>query len=223
MEKRRIEYLPVIQVISAFAVIVLHTNTIFWKYSTEPWWFSANLLECLFYFAVPVFYMVSGATLIGFMERYSIKEYLIRRILKAGIPFLGWSMVGLAYQVVLGRLDVHELSLLGMLSGIMSTSYVQIFWFFVPLFCLYLSIPIFSAIDKRYQKTVFTYILIVGFTVNVAVPFVLSVLKIGMTWPFFWKSSMEIFCTLWLAICLFTIRSGIREGQFFTCCLQQVF
>lgn len=183
MKEKRIEYLPAIQVISAFAVIALHTNSVFWTYSEEKYWLSANFLECLFYFAVPIFYMISGATLIGFIERYSIKEYLKRRILKAGIPFLGWSLIGLAYQTVLGRINIREVSLMGVLSGIMSTSYVQIFWFFMPLFCLYLSIPVFSAIDKKHQKKVFTYILILGFAANIAVPFFLSEFEIGLPWP----------------------------------------
>lgn len=184
MGKKRIEYLPVIQVICACAVCFLHTNTAFWSYSNKPWWITANFIECLFYFAVPVFYMISGATLIGFLERYSIKDYLKKRVSKAVIPFLGWSLIGLVYQIVLGRIDISNLGLLSIVSGILSTSYVQIFWFFIPLFCLYISIPVFSAVDKKHQKTVFTYILIAGFTINVAIPFLFSCLRINLSWPF---------------------------------------
>lgn len=50
------ETLIFIQVICAFAVITLHTNGQFWNFSsTERYWFTANIIESLFYFAVPIF------------------------------------------------------------------------------------------------------------------------------------------------------------------------
>ena len=53
--------LTFIQVISALAVVTLHTNGCFWQFSaTERYWFTANIIECLCYFAVPVFFMITG-------------------------------------------------------------------------------------------------------------------------------------------------------------------
>ncbi len=36
-------------------------------------WVSANLLETIFYFALPVFFMISGATLLDYRSKYSTK------------------------------------------------------------------------------------------------------------------------------------------------------
>ena len=56
-------YLTLLSVLSAVAVVYLHTNTCFWDFRNEPYWFSANIIESVFYFAVPIFFMISGATL----------------------------------------------------------------------------------------------------------------------------------------------------------------
>lgn len=76
-------FLSFLQCICAISVVTLHTNGIFWKFSqTERYWFTANIVESLFYFAVPIFFMITGATLLNYQERYSTKEYFVRRIKK---------------------------------------------------------------------------------------------------------------------------------------------
>lgn len=98
MEKKNYNYITVLSVISAFAVVLLHTNGCFWTFKREPYWFSANIIESVFYFAVPVFFMISGATLIDYRERYSTGTFLKKRFKKTVIPFFVWSIVGLVYQ-----------------------------------------------------------------------------------------------------------------------------
>ena len=61
--KNDLSCLSFIQLISALAMVTLHTTGCFWEFSREPYWRSANLIECLCYFAVPVFFMLSGITL----------------------------------------------------------------------------------------------------------------------------------------------------------------
>ena len=55
MQTKKKPYILNLSVIAALAVIYLHMNRVFWTYSPKPWWISANLIECLSYFAVPVF------------------------------------------------------------------------------------------------------------------------------------------------------------------------
>ena len=58
-ERQRIEYLPFVSVIAAFSVLILHSNGVFWVFSTDSYWKSANVIESVFYFAVPLFCMLS--------------------------------------------------------------------------------------------------------------------------------------------------------------------
>ena len=73
MKEKR--YLDLLSIIAAFSVIILHVNGVFWEFSsTQSYWKSALIIESVFYFAVPVFFMISGATLMNFYERYGFAK-----------------------------------------------------------------------------------------------------------------------------------------------------
>lgn len=55
MKTKRIEYIDLANVIATFAVVFLHANSCFWDFSKERYWLTANVIESLFIFAVPVF------------------------------------------------------------------------------------------------------------------------------------------------------------------------
>ena len=65
------DYIDYLSVISAFAVVMLHLNSCFWDFSYERYWITANFIECVMYFVVPVFLMISGATLMDYSKKYS--------------------------------------------------------------------------------------------------------------------------------------------------------
>lgn len=171
VSKGKIEYLDVLNVIAMFAVVMLHANGCFWTYSTDRYWFEANIIESVMYFGVPVFFMISGATLLDYRERYSTKDFFIKRIKKTVIPFLFWSLFGIFFNIVRGSLDASEVTWQYVVKGISSTSIVAVYWFFIPLFCVYLSIPLFAAIPKENKKSIFAYMVAIAIFFNSLVPF----------------------------------------------------
>lgn len=50
-------------------------------------------IEVLFYWAVPIFFMLTGATLMRYRERYDTKTFLLKRFQRTVIPFLAWSTI----------------------------------------------------------------------------------------------------------------------------------
>ena len=72
------KYLTVLSVISSLAVVFLHVNSRIWGYDKTMEWVGANVIECLFYFAVPVFFMISGATFGVYILHYAFLEFYIR-------------------------------------------------------------------------------------------------------------------------------------------------
>lgn len=183
-------YITCLSVISMCAVVCLHTNGVFWQFSTQRYWFTANILESLFYFAVPVFFMITGATLVDYQDRYSTKEFFIRRAKKTVIPFIAWSLIGYALQLYRGETSP---SLKGLVNGVLGTSIVGIYWFFPTLFCIYLTIPLFAAVAKEKRKSVFTYLAVAGFVINILVPFLLKVFSVDLRWPFTLNSVTDIY------------------------------
>lgn len=85
---KKLIYVENLSVLSAFAVVALHVNGVFWNFSYDRYWLTANVIESLFYFAVPIFFMITGVTLLDYNDRYSTKEYFKKRIKKTFLPFL---------------------------------------------------------------------------------------------------------------------------------------
>lgn len=178
--------LTFIQVVSALAVVTLHTNGCFWSFSaTERYWFTANIIECLCYFAVPVFFMITGITLLDYQDRYTTKEYFKKRVEKTLLPYIAWSLIGVVFLLVTKRVTPDTVTVKWIVNGILSTrGIIEVYWFFQPLFCVYLSIPLFSAVDKTKKMNIAKYLLTLGLFVNIAIPFLNSVFHLGIEWPY---------------------------------------
>lgn len=158
---RREHYLSLARVICAFAVVMIHTNGCFYEFNIDGCWTWANVIESGLGFAVPVFIMVSGATLMDYSKRYSTKEYFKKRVAKTLIPYLVWSVIG-------NVLDV---------SGIFF-----VYYFFLNLFGVYLCIPLFSFIKDEYKEKVITYVVGISFVFNYFLPFFCTIT--GMNYAF---------------------------------------
>ena len=177
-------YITLMSVVSAIAVAALHTNGCFWRFSsTESYWFSANIIECVFYFAVPIFFMISGATNLEYFDKYSTGVFYWKRIKKTVIPYVFWSLMGLVYLISLKRMNVAEVNVKYIIKGLSSFSIINLYWFFSPLFLTYLSMPLFAAVQKDRKKSVFTWLVVLTFICNILLPFVISQMKVNYVFP----------------------------------------
>lgn len=195
MDKNRISYLSFMNVIAAVSVVILHADSSFWFYKNNPFWPVANVIDSLFYFAVPLFFMMTGVTLIDYRKRYTTKEYFKKRFFKTVIPFLFWSVFAMLWQsrkilwaMITGA--AHERlnwTVVSVIDGIVNTKFLDIYWFFIPLFCIYLAIPLLALIPEQKRVRCFTYIIAVSVVLNYAIPFGLSVAghygNLSIEWP----------------------------------------
>ena len=72
-------YIDTLTILSCIAVVYLHANGIFWTHPSGRLWLTSNVIESFFYFAVPVFFMISGATLLEYRQRYSTLTFIKKR------------------------------------------------------------------------------------------------------------------------------------------------
>lgn len=184
-KEKKIDYISLASVISAIAVVHLHANSCFWEFSaTERYWKTANIIESVFYYAVPIFFMITGATLIDFYERYELKEFFRKRVNKAVIPYLFWSLIGFFYiEVVLNGTSVSNISIKEIINGLITGKLVSIYWFFIPLFCVYLCIPLFAAVEKKRKEKILFLLACIAFFINILVPFIKSIMGIMSDFP----------------------------------------
>lgn len=120
----------------------------------------------------------------GFFDRYSLGEFLKKRFRKAVVPFLAWSIIGLLEKTILHKIDVSDINLKYVYQGVTGTSIVSFYWFFSALFIIYLSMPLFSAVEKSKRETVFTYLVYAGFTLNILIPFLKKVFVSDLNTPY---------------------------------------
>ncbi len=168
---QRKTYITVLNVFSCLAVLFMHTSG-FWNFRKNVGWIADNAIECVFYFAVPVFVMLSGVTLIDYRDRCTTKEYFIKRIKKTVIPFLTWSILGLLFVICFDGIDSVSLKPLDIINGIITCKYMPLYYFFLIIFGIYLVIPILGSVEKEKRKNIFLYCIVAGITVNIFLPFV---------------------------------------------------
>lgn len=177
-------YITVLNVLSALSVVGLHTNGCFWQFSRERWWFTANIIESILYFAVPVFFMITGATLLDYTKRYDTKIFFIRRLKKTVIPFIFWSLVALLFHIYIFKsISWSAVSIGYIVDGVLNTKFNNLYWFFPPLFGLYLSIPLFACLEDSKKIAVLKYLAGSCFLLNCLIPFLLTILKIKIHFP----------------------------------------
>ena len=182
--KVRTKYIMLESLIAAIAVVTLHTNGCFWRFSaTESYWFSANIIECVFYFAVPVFFMISGATNLDYYEKYSTGKFFLKRIKKTVVPYVVWSLLGVLYLVVLKKLNPQEVTIKYLIKGLSEFNLINLYWFFGPLFAAYLCMPLFAAVQKDRKKSVYSFVVIFTFLFNLLFPFIIYHLKVNYSFP----------------------------------------
>ena len=138
----------VMNILSCIGVIALHHNGLVHTFHEGPGWVQALVIECLFYFSVPVFMMISGANLMGYRERYGTKAFLKKRFVRTVIPWLFWSVVFLFWNIRLGEIKSEGLTAGSAIDMILNSKVMSVYWFFPALFMCYLTIPVLSAVRK---------------------------------------------------------------------------
>ena len=94
-KKNYILYFDLLNIFACFAVVALHVNGAVHTFAKTRNWVSCMFIEALFYFAVPVFFMLTGATLINYRKRYGTGTFFKKRLLKTLVPFIIWSIIGI--------------------------------------------------------------------------------------------------------------------------------
>lgn len=193
-KKNHYEYISWLNVISAISVVILHANKSFWHYRDEMSWIINTVVTSVFYFAVPVFFMITGVTLIDYNQKYDTKTYFKKRFSKTVIPFLFWSVIAvlLHFKDLSKEAIGKELSFYKIFNGVFHTDYIKPYWFFIPLFCIYLSMPLFANIVKEKKLKIFNYLVCVSFIINILLPFVIDFCNALFDWDLKWNFEISV-------------------------------
>ena len=171
----KLVYIAALNVSGALGVVLLHANNVFWTRPTGTLWLSSNFIETFFYWPVPIFFMITGATLIDYLRKYSTMVYFRKRVGRTFLPFIFWSLFACAFSVIY-RGSTMDWNILHIVSNIFNTKYLQVYWFFPALFSIYLSIPLLTLVGDKLRA--FRYVIIVGLIANMSLPLLCSIVHI---------------------------------------------
>lgn len=152
---RRLDF-DLLRVASMAAVVYLHTAAGGLRQSEDmALWHLSNLLSSLAVAAVPLFFMISGALLLG-SEKTDDPAYLLRRRLpRVAVPGLCWSLLVVG-GVWLSQGGEAALLKLVNLPGI---SVITPYWFLYALIPMYLLSPLLKRLTDHMEERHWRYLL----------------------------------------------------------------
>lgn len=197
VERKRIVYFDVLNVLACLCVVGMHCNGAVHAFSDSYVWRQSLLVDVLAYWAVPVFVMLSGATLMNYRSRYSTKVFLKRRFLKTGVPLVIWTVFFYVFYRTRGT--IAWTGWRAFLNSVISFSIVPVYWFFPPLFMVYLSLPVLSLLVQN--RKILWYMTVLAFASCSVFPFVCTALGLTYWGSFAFPMMGGVFtlCGTWLS------------------------
>jgi surface polysaccharide O-acyltransferase-like enzyme len=187
-QNKILDYISVVKIIACFSVIVLHTNHKFWifRYAFyKKYWISANLIESIFYFAVPFFVLCIGATLLDFNEKYGLKIYFKRRIKKVVLPLFCWNIILYYYYVYIIKVMEKQKITFIYLWNLYFKSYLNFMFTSIRCFLImYMIIPLIAYVDKSKKIKIYSYCFIILLISQVLIPYLIILFEPQLFWPY---------------------------------------
>ena len=187
MAKQRVLYFDLLNIIATIAVVYLHCNGMVHTYSEGKSWAASLVIEVVFYWAVPIFFMLTGAKTLNYRKKRDTATFLKGRMLRIFLPFLAWSVIlfvirfsGLFYP----QNPSVPFTLGGFADALMTNTIEPTYWFFFAMFGVTLSVPVLSLLAE--QKKILWYMVGCVFVFTSVAPYVFHFINVP------WNSGIEI-------------------------------
>lgn len=170
---RRFVFVYALNILAAFAVVMLHTSLdVFNPRGTPHNWYALLAMQACFIFAVPVFFAISGMNLLNYRAKYDTRTFIVKRVRRVGVALLFGSAVcyllyGIFPNSFWGAQDT-VLSVKGFIKGFLSNTINDTYWFLYTIIGLYLLTPVLSLAANA--KRLLQYILGCTFIASVLLP-----------------------------------------------------
>ena len=176
---KRIVYFDILNVIACFSVVCLHCNGWIHIFIKDNLWGARVLIEVVFYFAVPVFFMLSGATLLNYRQRYSTTEFYKKRFIRTLTPYLFWSTIFYIIYLLRGNPPFGwDETITRFTTGEIPYTF---YWFFIPLFMLYIFLPFFSLMVEKLKNSQLLYRCLFLFLFQSVIPTISSIANLNLS------------------------------------------
>lgn len=157
---KRILYIDFLRIIACFLVIVNHTNSVIFLHSTPSsclWWLSVSTFF-VSRIAVPIFLMVTGATLLNGNSNY---KTTFKRVFRMITILLIFSFLYYSRKAIRS----HSFSIKTFLMDIYNKPITNAYWYLYLYIGILLMIPFLQKFVRNLQKKDFMIFFIISFLV----------------------------------------------------------
>jgi surface polysaccharide O-acyltransferase-like enzyme len=181
----RIIYFDILNIVACLMVVFIHANGIVHDYSVygvnfHSAWSQALVVEVLAYVAVPIFLMLTGATLMEYRKRYDTKTFFKKRLLRVALPFVLWMVIVFCYGLVKGDYNLAEIGPRSLIDIFLFSKMMPVYWFFPIIIAIYFAMPILSLLATPKNRKWLWYIAIAGMITFSVIPLLFNI--VGMEW-----------------------------------------
>ena len=150
---QRIVYFDLLNILAIIAVIAMHVNGIVHGDPKIRAWNTSLIVDCICYWAVPVFLMLSGATLINYRKKYDTKIFFKKRFLKVLIPFMFWAIFMTIWKVYTKQINYEQISnIKKFFNFFLSNKEEPTYYFMFEILGIYLTMPFLSLVAKEENR-----------------------------------------------------------------------
>ena len=177
-------YISFIKIISAFLVILKHTNRNYWKFN--QYWVSTNVMCSFCMCAVPLFSLCIGATLLDFNEKYNIKEFWKRRFKKVVLPIMGWNIIYYYYRIyIIKNFKRPNLNLITIYNIYFKSNLYPIINSLRVFIIGYMIIPLIAYVNKTNKIKIYSYCFLLLFINQSLIPYLMKYFEnYKLSWPY---------------------------------------
>jgi surface polysaccharide O-acyltransferase-like enzyme len=159
-----IQWLDSLRALAMLGVILIHVSTpvvkMIYDKNMEYWWIG-NIVDSAVRFSVPLFLMLSGATMLG--KEYKLNEFYKKRFSRVLVPFLFWLVVYWIYRwiVLIPKLQPHgfHATVQWAVNLFLKEGVSKHFWYIYMILFIYLFVPFIGKGVRRLKDAFLVYLL----------------------------------------------------------------
>ncbi len=199
----RMYFVYVLNIISCFAVVLLHTTLPVYSPQHTGVWVKMVGLQSVAIFAVPVFFMISGMNLLGYRQRESTLKFLKKRFFKVGRALV---LASLFCYIIFCTFPnyfynagqyAETRGLTDFFIRFLTNQINDVYWFLYSIIYLYILTPILSLVVKN--RRCVEYMLVFCGLISVGLPLLRRLgvpseyMNTLFAWPLFSSTSLLYF------------------------------
>jgi len=170
--RKNIPYLDTFRAIATFGVIVIHVATPALKMNfgkNDEYWWVANVVDSAVRFAVPLFLMLTGATMLP-RNNYPLKGFYKKRLMRVLLPFMFWMVVYWVFRWAELRSSQQPHDIAGIIRWagqlFVNEGISKHFWYFYMILVVYLFVPFLGRVLGRLSMNAVLSFLIIWVVVS---------------------------------------------------------